>query len=546
MSDTENHFTSDYDSDDSGSNYSLSSPISTSSDEQLKHEVVPMRKEKPESSKMAVERSEKTNIQKEPCPVCAELYTTVERKPFQCHHCGYTSCKQCIRKLVIMNNSSVIRCMNCKNQISKDEICEFFPKTFSNQIQEFRKTELLQHDGVFNSPTMPFVKLHIQHKGLKNELDVLKDEEKELTKRIKEIKNMKKTFVGQMRTIEIQIQRGIFDGQIQGNKEVKFTFIKCFDYRCKGNVDHRGFCIVCKNTTCIKCHLKIKDDEEHTCKEEDLKSVKFIENQCNPCPKCKSPVQKDGGCRQVYCFLCRTAFDFYTGRIENDRIHAHDYFALGHHLQNPTHHDLNGHVPREVIERMMPERNIEEDDCILITSHEMNQFIRMITNFSKYKLTYNEKNDFIMIFLQFWGRLSHIIQVELADLPYTSEFQFNDNIKFRIRYISGEVSEEKFKTHLLQKSKEKEYLVDVRNLYQVFADMTREMGLNVCRHRRISYLFEYQHFYEYSLNQMDKLSMKHFDKVDYPFTKKYKDRLLPNLFKYEKFREILKKMKENE
>ena len=569
MSDTENHFTSDYDSDDSGSNYSLSSPISLSEDD-LEHEVVRLPKEeKPESSKMAVERAQKsTDI----CNICGENYTQHKRKPLECHSCNFTACQQCVRTQTTYQQSNKIRCMNpeCKNEFPTEQLREFFPKGYFRKIDDISENNLLREQLDWNPQTMEFLELYKRNEHLLNQNLSENKELKELRERIKVIKQNIHYREQEIRENNRQIQQAIITQPLQAQSVVitqqegskkEIRFIKCSHDSCKGFVNSKSICIVCDKKTCIKCHKKINEDEEHTCNKEDLDSVKFIENKCKPCPNCKRPVQKNGGCNQVYCFLCKTAFNFNTGEEDKSgHIHAPDYRFFNHHETDPNFHELNGFVAQDQIQRLInQEQQINlEDDCYLVRTVDLNNIIRVISLDIKYYLNIGEKQTLQDYFRYFWRKVLHITRVELQgeNLPQNKDFEFKNNLKKRMEWISGKVSDNQFKKYLLQQKRIKEYLVDVREIFQTFVDTAREMVLNICRHRKISYLLEFQDFHEYMIEEMNKLSMIHFNKTSHKFVKEYdgyKVRLTTNEY-FERipvtislnFHTTLKKMVEKE
>lgn len=528
MSDTENHYFSDSDSE---SNYCPSEEYP--SEDELEHEVVllPEEKEKPESSKMAQKRDEK-----EPCPVCGEKYTTQKRKPLKCCYCDFISCNTCVRTQIEYQQSNMIRCMNCKNEFPTEQLRGFFPKTFSKQIQEFLKTELLQQQSDWNLQTMEFLTLYKRNEDLLRENLNERKKLKELAQIFREIKQNIRNNERAIRNNDRQIQQGVITQpleeqavvitQQEGSKK-EIRIIPCSHDSCKGYVNSEGICVVCDKNTCIKCHKKISEDEEHTCNKEDLDSVKFIENKCKLCPKCKRPVEKNGGCNQVYCFLCKTAFNFNTGEVDTTgHIHAPDYRFFGHHQEDPNFHELNGYVPPDQIQQLInqqQQRNIENDDCHLVTTLGLIDIIRVISLDTKYGLNIGEKRELQDYFRDLWRKVLHITQVELQgeNLPQNNDFGFRDNLKTRMEWISGKVSDNEFKKYLLKQTIIKKYLVDVREIYQTFADTAREMVLNICRHRKISYLLDFQHFHEYMIEEMNKLSMIHFNKTSHKFVKEY-------------------------
>jgi len=97
-------------------------------------------------------------------------------------------------------------------------------------------------------------------------------------------------------------------------------------------------CSICHAITCRECHAFIKNDKEHTCDPDTLKSIRLLETTSKPCPSCKTFIQKISGCDQMFCTHCNASFNWRTLRLNNGAVH------------NPHHAEWlrNRNVQREV------------------------------------------------------------------------------------------------------------------------------------------------------------------------------------------------------
>ena len=86
--------------------------------------------------------------------------------------------------------------------------------------------------------------------------------------------------------------------------------IRCYNILCNSGVLIDFKCNVCNTTFCKNCDQKNKSG--HVCDNNDLANKKYIETLVK-CPKCKLPIVKGVGCRNVTCAVCKTNFDCYTG-----------------------------------------------------------------------------------------------------------------------------------------------------------------------------------------------------------------------------------------
>ena len=107
---------------------------------------------------------------------------------------------------------------------------------------------------------------------------------------------------------------------------IKNTNKKCPNIMCySGILDVDFTCLSCTQKFCKKCEAKLKD--EHVCKEEDLESIKLVE-QFVKCPKCKLPVVRSYGCNNITCSICKTNFDYVSGKLASAGNHSSDTLVL--------------------------------------------------------------------------------------------------------------------------------------------------------------------------------------------------------------------------
>jgi hypothetical protein len=83
-------------------------------------------------------------------------------------------------------------------------------------------------------------------------------------------------------------------------------------------------CNTCSGVMCCRCQCEIKKGEVHVCDPHDLEVLR----KSNPCPKCMSLIQHDGGCDDMVCTSCGTKFNWTTGVIMNHTSNTHYNEAL--------------------------------------------------------------------------------------------------------------------------------------------------------------------------------------------------------------------------
>ena len=92
------------------------------------------------------------------------------------------------------------------------------------------------------------------------------------------------------------------------------TFINDHDLLCScGGPIIDGKCSLCGEHYCEKCMRK--KEHGHICNNDDLETIKALEETTIRCPKCSTRIQKSEGCDHMFCTRCRCNFDWITGKI---------------------------------------------------------------------------------------------------------------------------------------------------------------------------------------------------------------------------------------
>lgn len=132
-----------------------------------------------------------------------------------------------------------------------------------------------------------------------------------------------------MKVVEYAYQQKLKSLDKKNTSFVKTVSMKrCFKELCKGNMQEKEKeynCLLCTVVFCKDCEKE--KNENHTCNEDDIKSLQLIKEATN-CPECKVPVEKSYGCDLMTCTACRTNFLYTTGEKINTGNNHNQNFTL--------------------------------------------------------------------------------------------------------------------------------------------------------------------------------------------------------------------------
>ena len=251
------------------------------------------------------------------CSICCETYNKVKRVKVTCPTCDVSCCRACIQRYMLDTQSDP-HCMSCRvawNREFVDTAC----------TKAFRMKPLKSHreDILFNRQLalLPQTQGAVESYRLCQDLDAA----------MKQIEEQINTLARQRRRAEIDwrhhnlVWRGYADGETQQRRE----FVRrCPCDGCKGFLSTAWKCGVCSKHICKECNEEKVDGEGHTCKPENVETVRLLNRDTKGCPKCGTLIFKISGCSQMWCPDCHTAFNWNTMAIETGVIHNPHFFEF--------------------------------------------------------------------------------------------------------------------------------------------------------------------------------------------------------------------------
>jgi len=235
----------------------------------------------------------------------------------------------------------------------------------------------------------------------------------------------------------------------------------CPDSECRGFLSSQWKCGLCEKWACPDCH-EIKGltrDTPHECNPDVLATARFLSNDTKPCPNCRTGIFKIDGCDQMWCTQCHTAFNWRTGRIEQN-VHNPHYFEW---LRR------NGAaVPRNPLDRPC------QDDL----NHTIFTRVRTLfrTKYINHWLTTPCES-----FLEKLVR--NAIHIRYVVLPrYETQNRERRNEVLRIQYMRKLINEEYFKTTLQRNEKKHEKNREIHNILDVLKNTITDIVYRFIAH----------------------------------------------------------------
>tara|TARA_Y100000389_G_scaffold85484_1_gene82221 strand:- start:794 stop:2506 length:1713 start_codon:yes stop_codon:yes gene_type:complete len=448
----------------------------------------------------------------ETCQICYENTNKSTRFKIICGKCN-TNCnkEECSKKYIIcreccikwFKNNNRYECPNCNTVWPIDFLRKIMTKKYMNTVFKQQQIEkLLSDEKNFYRFTIKLLELKKQKKQKKAELknikieleshidnyigkfdinnlmkkcscnnfiisrdnnnsnliDIVRCRCKEVHKHFDDIAriNLKSSITLELlREKEIEnkllykcIIRKIANKSYMHDEDINNIIKHCQHNNCNGFLSKDWKCNLCNEETCNKCY-EAKDDENHKCNEDILKSNKVIFNNkiTRSCPNCGIMISKIDGCNHMYCTKCKAKYDWKSGRLLDGR---------GFH--NPHFNQEN------------QGRNIRDFPCGGTPSFEI--------------LEYNGQNDYISALHDFTNNILSIIiifckryELLIDRRIETLNISFENNLDIREKFLLKEISIKSFGSLLLKnyKSKKKKYESDKlsETLYYILTDILR-------------------------------------------------------------------------
>jgi hypothetical protein len=235
-------------------------------------------------------------------------------------------------------------------------------------------------------------------------------------------------------------------GETKETVERRAFVMPCPADGCRGFLSQAYKCGICDIYACAECReVKGLDrDAAHTCKPENVESVRMIKKDTRPCPECGVNIHRIEGCSQIFCTNCHIAFDYNTGiKVTNGVIHNPHYYE---YLRN-----MNGGV--------MP-RAPGDIPC---GAHLPNAWTFEREVIRRFPGIAASQTSWLISALRI---ITHIQHVEVP--RYTTHAEDTDNTDTNVRYLEKEIDDKRWKQILQQREKRRMKRDDMRMRLEAF------------------------------------------------------------------------------
>lgn len=349
------------------------------------------------------------------CNICAEKFNKNNRTKITCH-CEFEVCRSC-GKIYILDKIEDAHCMNCKIKWDRKFMADNFDKTFmSKSYRDHREQILIEREMGMLQATQPYVEREIKLEKLNVAMIRLRI-----------------NYENDMKILQDKIQ--VASGSSATVEHKKFIR-KCPNGECHGFLSSSLKCKLCENYSCSDCReitgKKTEERDAHTCDPQIIKSVKLLEKDSKPCPKCASLTFKSTGCNSMWCIECHSSWNWISGKIETGTIHNPEYFDW---LKKQ-----NKQVPRNPLD--------------FICGREIDNIFIM-------QLSKTKKN-----FVEIARNIIHISHVEI--LRFQVGNRLEDNLQMRIDFMRNKIDKKDLKKKIQKKEKENEKKLEISNVLNMY------------------------------------------------------------------------------
>jgi hypothetical protein len=346
------------------------------------------------------------------CDICSESFNNTNRAIVKCI-CDFQSCRECV-KTYLLNRNEEPCCMSCKIQWERNFLSNNLEKSFmTKEYKVYRENLLYERELAMLQATQPHVEKEIRLEELTFE-----------------IKKLTQEYNSRLANFHLEIKNLENDVTCEKRKFIR----KCPNGDCLGFLSSSLKCNLCKCNVCVDCR-EIKS-ENHICDKNILESVKLLQKDSKPCPKCSSLIFKIEGCDQMFCVECHTAFSWRTLKIENGIIHNPHYFEYQRQANN-------GSVPRNPLD-IQCGRELD------------NNFVKQLIR------TFKKNHEIIDI-------CRNIIHIRFVDQQkFNIPDRLTNNLKERIEFMRKKIDINIFKKQIQKKEKRLQKNTELNNILAMF------------------------------------------------------------------------------
>ena len=381
------------------------------------------------------------------CQICCNDFNKSTRTPIKCKNqeCKVLACKECVRTYLSTQTGDP-HCMGCKIAFDDNFIVMNLNRTWCEKdYRQHRKGILLEQQMARMPETVEAAERF-------NEINAIAEKNIELSNQIADLRRAIRQLEIERNRNEVRVYNLNRHGNPEGKEQEKRKFIMaCPDDDCRGYLSTGYKCEMCKLFTCSHC-LKIigpdKNNHNHVCNEDDVKTADFIKSTTKPCPGCGERIFKIEGCDQMWCTQCHVAFSWKTGIVDNGVVHnphfyAHQRAGGGAPMRNP------GEIACGGMPNWWNIRNVMRNRYYVLHSPHKNEFRKFIENIGDLHRTF-----------------AHIQHYELQ----RARQKIRDNANHepdRIRYLLKQITKEELANNVIRKDKLRRKYTELVHIYEL-------------------------------------------------------------------------------
>jgi hypothetical protein len=387
------------------------------------------------------------------CNVCAESFNKTKRAKVTCR-CDYEACRSCI-KTYLLDKTEDAHCMSCKVGWDRKFMASNFEVTFmTKNYKSHREQILIERELSMLQATQPYVEREIKLEKLNLAMD-------QLTKK----------YFQERKDLQDEYQAVSENTTVERKKFVR----KCPNGDCHGFLSSALKCELCEKFACRDCRevtgKTTEERENHACDPQIVESVKFLEKDSKPCPKCASLTFKTVGCNSMWCVECHSSWNWVSGKIESGTIHNPEYFDWlkkqnGGVPRNPNDIICGREIDNNFIIRLLQvfPRGMAKDWIETTNWRGQIEYYKMKTN--ERTTVYPFKNGTNEHFAEIARNIIHIRHVEVPRFQEADRLQ--DNLQMRIDFMRNKIDKYDFKKKIQKKEKEVEKKREINNVLGMY------------------------------------------------------------------------------
>ena len=381
------------------------------------------------------------------CQICCNEFNKSTRTPVSCKNqeCDVLACKECVRTYLSTQTGDP-HCMGCKIAFDDNFIV-------MNLNRNWCEKDYRQHrKGILLEQQMARMPETVEAAERFHEINAIAEKNREIQEQITDLRRAIRNLEIERNRNEVRVYNLNRHGNPEGKEQEKRKFIMaCPDDDCRGYLSSGYKCEMCKLFTCSHC-LKIigpdKNNHNHVCNEDDVKTADFIKSTTKPCPGCGERIFKIEGCDQMWCTQCHVAFSWKTGMVDNGVVHnphfyAHQRAGGGAPLRNP------GEIACGGMPNWWNIRNVMRTRYYVLHSPHRNEFRKFIENIGDLHRTF-----------------AHIQHYELQ----RARQKIRDNANHepdRIRYLLKQITKEELANNVIRKDKLRRKYTELVHIYEL-------------------------------------------------------------------------------